>query len=144
MNPAIRRVGVALVVLILVLVGQLTYLQLVDANSLNHNPHNTRALLQNINRPRGDIVTADGVVAAHSVKANDGTVFKYQRQYPTSELFAQVVGYESFLFGSTGVEHAYNRDLTGQSLQLQLNNVGGLLSGNQITGDYIRLPNNTQ
>jgi len=136
-NPAIRRVGVALIVLLLLLVGQLTYLQLVDANSLNHNPHNTRALLQNANRPRGDIVTADGVVVAHSVKVSDGTVFKYLRQYPTKELFSQVVGYQSFLFGSTGVERTYNRDLTGQSLQLQLNNVGGLLSGNQITGTAV-------
>jgi peptidoglycan glycosyltransferase len=136
-NPAIRRVGVALIVLLLVLVGQLTYLQLVDANSLNHNPHNTRTLLQNANRPRGDIVTADGVVVAHSVKVSDGTVFQYLRRYPTNELFSQVVGYQSFLFGSTGVESTYNRDLTGRSLQVQLNNVGGLLSGNQVTGTVV-------
>jgi penicillin-binding protein A len=136
-NPAIRRVGVALIVLILLLVGQLTYLQLVDANNLNHNPHNTRALLKNANRPRGDIVTADGVVVAHSVKVSDKTVFKYLRTYPTGGLFSQVVGYQSFLFGSTGVEATYNRDLTGQNLQLQLNNVGGLLSGNQITGTAV-------
>jgi peptidoglycan glycosyltransferase len=136
-NPAIRKVGVALVVLLLVLVGQLTYLQIVDANSLNHNPHNTRALLQNANRARGDIVTADGTVVAHSVKVSDGTVFKYLREYPTRELFSQVVGYQSFVFGATGVEKTYSRDLTGQSLQLQFNNVGGLLSGNQITGTAV-------
>jgi peptidoglycan glycosyltransferase len=68
---------------------------------------------------------------------SDGTVFKYLRQYPTRELFAQVVGYQSFVFGSTGVEKTYSKDLTGQSLQLQLNNVGGLFSGNQITGTAV-------
>jgi peptidoglycan glycosyltransferase len=136
-NPAIRKVGLGLVALILVLVGQLTYLQIVDADNLNHNRHNTRTLLRNANRPRGDIVTADGVAAAHSVKVSDGTVFKYLRQYPTRELFSQVVGYESFVFGSTGVEQTYNRDLTGQNLQLQLNNVGRLLSGSQITGTTV-------
>ncbi len=137
MNPAIRKVGVGLILLLLVLVGQLTYLQIVDANSLNHNPHNTRSLLQNANRPRGDVVTADGTVVAHSVKVNDGTVFKYLRQYPTGPLFAQVVGYQSFVFGATGVESTYNSDLNGRSLQVQLNNLGDLLNGNQATGTVV-------
>ena len=48
---------------------------------------------------------------------SDGTEFKYLREYPTGELFSQVVGYQSFVFGSTGVENTYNSDLTGQSLQ---------------------------
>jgi penicillin-binding protein A len=136
-NPAIRRVGVAIVILLLILVGQLTYLQIVDADSLNHNPHNTRTLLQNANRPRGDVVTADGTVVAHSVRVSDGTVFKYLRQYPTGPLFSQVVGYQSFVFGATGVEATYNKDLTGQSLQLQFNNLGGALSGQQATGTAV-------
>jgi peptidoglycan glycosyltransferase len=136
-NPAIRKVGIGLTLLILILVGQLTYLQIVDANSLKHNPHNVRALLQDANKPRGDIVTADGTVLAHSKKVNDGTVFHYQRQYPTKELFAHVVGYQSFIFGSTGVEHTYNDDLVGRNLQLQLNNIGGLFSGNQATGTVV-------
>ena len=137
MNPAIRKVGVGLILLLLVLVGQLTYLQLVDANNLNHNPHNVRSLLQNANRPRGDIVTADGTVLAHSVPVNDGTEFKYLREYPTGGLFAQVVGYQSFVFGSTGVENTYNSDLTGQSLRLQLHSLGDILSGTQGTGNVV-------
>jgi penicillin-binding protein A len=136
-NPAIRKVGFVLILLLLVLVGQLTYLQIVDANSLNHNPHNTRALLQNANRPRGDIVTADGTVVAHSTKVSDGTVFKYLRQYPTGPLFSQIVGYQSFVFGATGVESTYNSDLNGRSLQVQLNNLGDLLNGNQATGTVV-------
>ena len=137
MNPAIRKVGVGLIVLILVLVAQLTYLQIVDANNLNHNPHNVRTLLENANRPRGDVVTADGTVVAHSVQVSDGTEFKYLRQYPTGGLFSQVVGYQSFVFGSTGVEATYNSDLTGQSLRVQLNNLGDLLSGAQATGTAV-------
>jgi peptidoglycan glycosyltransferase len=136
-NPAIRRVGAMLILLLLVLVGQLTYLQIVDANNLNKNPHNVRTLLQNANRPRGDIITADGTVVAHSVPVNDGTEFKYQRQYPTAGLFSQIVGYQSFVFGSTGVENTYNSDLTGQSLQVQLHSLGDLLSGTQGTGNVV-------
>ena len=137
MNPAIRKVGIGLILLMLVLVGQLTYLQIVDANNLNNNPHNVRTLLQNANRPRGDIVTADGTVVARSVAVNDGTEFKYLRVYPTGGLFSQVVGYQSFVFGSTGVENTYNSDLTGQSLRLQLHSLGDLLSGTQGTGNVV-------
>jgi len=136
-NPAIRKVGVGLILLLLVLVGQLTYLQIVDANNLNHNPHNVRTLLQNANRPRGDVVTADGTVVAHSVPVSDGTEFKYLREYPTAGLFSQVVGYQSFVFGSTGVEASYNSDLTGQSLRVQLHSLGDLLSGTQGTGTVV-------
>ena len=137
MNPAIRKVGVGLILLLLVLVGQLTYLQIVDAHNLNNNPHNVRTLLENANRPRGDILTADGTVVAHSVTVNDGTEFKYLRQYPTAGLFSEVVGYQSFVFGSTGVENTYNSDLTGQSLQVQLHSLGDLLSGTQGTGTVV-------
>ncbi len=43
MNRPIRRVGYAVTVLILLLVAQLTYLQVVDADNLANNPHNVRA-----------------------------------------------------------------------------------------------------
>ncbi|HEV2310693.1 MAG TPA: penicillin-binding transpeptidase domain-containing protein [Acidimicrobiia bacterium] len=137
MNPAIRKVGVGLILLLLVLVGQLTYLQIVDANNLNNNPHNVRTLLENANRPRGDIITADGTVVAHSVRVSDTTEFKYLRRYPTGGLFSQVVGYQSFVFGATGVEDTYNSDLTGQSLRVQLHSLGDLLSGTQGTGTVV-------
>ena len=137
MNRAIRRVGIAVVALVLILVAQLTYLTIVDANNLKRNPHNVRALLANANRPRGDIVTADGTVVAHSQKVSDGTVFKYLRQYPTKDLFAQTVGYQSFVFGSTGVENTYNNALLGRENQLNLNNIPDVLSGKATTGTVV-------
>jgi penicillin-binding protein A len=137
MNRAIRRVGIAVVALVLILVAQLTYLTIVDANNLKRNPHNVRALLASANRPRGDIVTADGTVVAHSQKVSDGTVFKYLRQYPTKDLFAQTVGYQSFVFGSTGVENTYNNALLGRENQLNLNNIPDVLSGKATTGTVV-------
>jgi peptidoglycan glycosyltransferase len=87
----------AVTILILVLVAQLTYLQIVDAKNLEDNPLNVRAQLRDINRPRGDIVTADGEVAARSVKSTDTTDFKFQREYPLGPLTSQIVGYQSFV-----------------------------------------------
>ena len=137
MNRAIRRVGIGIVALVLILVAQLTYLTIVDANNLKHNPHNVRALLTNVNRPRGDIVTADGTIVAQSRKVSDGTVFKYLRQYPTKDLFAQTVGYQSFVFGGTGVENTYNNALLGRENQLNLNNIPDIFSGKQTTGTVV-------
>jgi peptidoglycan glycosyltransferase len=137
MNRAIRRVGVVIVAMVLVLVAQLTYLTIVDANNLKHNPHNVRALLANANRRRGDIVTADGTVVAHSRAVSDGTVFKYLREYPTKDLFAQTVGYQSFVFGSTGIENTYNDALLGRENQLNLNNIPDIFSGRQTTGTVV-------
>ncbi len=127
MNRGIRRVGIALAVLILVLVGQLTYLQIVDADNLANDPRNVRAALRDANKPRGEIVSADGEVLARSVRSRDGTEFRYQREYPTGQLFSQVVGYQSFVYGNTGVERSYNDALVGRGLGIP--DLGDFFSG---------------
>ncbi|HZP29317.1 MAG TPA: penicillin-binding transpeptidase domain-containing protein [Acidimicrobiia bacterium] len=129
--------GTAVTVLILVLVAQLTYLQIVDAKNLEDNPLNVRAQLRDINRPRGEIVTADGEVAAKSVAATDHTDFKFQRQYPLGSLTSQIVGYQSFVVGNTGIEKTYNDELVGRSSDLQLKNLPDIFSGKEDTGRVV-------
>ena len=137
MNRSIRRVGYAVTVLILLLVAQLTYLQVVDANNLANNPKNVRKQLKDYNRARGEILTADGQIVARSVPT-DGD-FKYMRQYPQVGLFAHTAGYQSFvnLVGSTGVEESYDNVLTGQDTSLQLKDIGGLLNGKSVTNNVV-------
>jgi penicillin-binding protein A len=137
-NRSLRRVGGAVVVLILICVAQLTYLQIINAGHLANDPRNTRAALRDINRPRGPILSADGVVLARSVPSKDNTEFKYQREYPEGGLFAQVVGYQSFVFGNTGVESTYNDALVGREADLQLDNLSDLVSGSNGTGTVVR------
>lgn len=114
MNGPIRRVGIAVVVLMLILIGQVTYLQVINAKSLNDNPRNVRRILDEFAQPRGSIITADGRIAAQSVPAADQ--FKYQRQYPMADLFAQLTGYQSLTYGTTGLEAEYNDALTGKAI----------------------------
>jgi peptidoglycan glycosyltransferase len=136
-NRPIRRVGYAVTVLILLLVAQLTYLQVVDANNLANDPKNVRKQLKEYNRARGDILTADGQIVAQSIPTTGD--FKYMRQYPQVGLFAHVVGYQSFvnLVGSSGVEESYDKVLTGQDTSLQLQDIGGVLSGKSATNDVV-------
>ena len=65
--------------------------------------------LRDVNRPRGEIVTADGEVARQLGRVDDGTDFKYQREYPLGPLFSQIVGYQSFVVGNTGIEKTLQR-----------------------------------
>jgi peptidoglycan glycosyltransferase len=136
-NRPIRRVGYAVTVLILLLVAQLTYLQVVDADNLANDPKNVRSALKEYNRARGRILTADGQIVADSAPTTGD--FKYVRFYPQGDLFAHVAGYQSFvnLVGSTGVEESYNRVLTGQDTSLQLSNIGDVLSGKAQTNDVV-------
>ncbi|HEX2738285.1 MAG TPA: penicillin-binding transpeptidase domain-containing protein [Acidimicrobiia bacterium] len=135
MNDNVRRVGWAVTALFLLLVGQLTYLQVFHANALEHDPRNVRTQVRDYSRPRGEILTADGEIVARSVPAHDE--FKYQREYPLGELFAHISGYQSFLHGNTGVEAAYNSVLVGRDFQQQTLNPGDLLINRQATGTVV-------
>jgi peptidoglycan glycosyltransferase len=134
-NRAIRRVGIGVTVLVLLLVGQLTYLQVYDADNLANDPRNIRAALRDFTRPRGKIVTADGQIVARSVKTGDE--LKFQRLYPLGPLFSQIVGYQSFVFGNLGVERTYNNELAGRDPLLQIRNVGDVLAGKEPIGNVV-------
>jgi peptidoglycan glycosyltransferase len=136
-NQGIRRVGTAVIVLLLVLVAQLTYLQVVDADKLADDPRNSRVFLDDFTRPRGEIISADGRILARSVPSDDE--YELQRVYPLGELFAQIVGYQSIVVGSTGVEKEYNAVLAGRdSRKLRFEDLGELLlGGRDRTGNVV-------
>ena len=118
MNKQIRWVGIAMICLFTALFAQLNYLDVVRASSLDHNPLNTRLAAQKFSQKRGDILTADGVVLAHSDPTTDQ--FKWQRVYPQKDLFAGVTGYFSFTYGEDGAERSFDADLTGANAPFQL------------------------
>lgn len=135
MNRAIRRVGIGVTVLILLLVGQLTYLQVYDADHLANDPRNIRFQLRDFAKPRGRILTSDDQVVARSVETGDE--LKFQRLYPQGALFSQLAGYQSFVFGNTGIERTYNNELAGRDPLLQIRNVGDLLAGKEPIGNVV-------
>jgi peptidoglycan glycosyltransferase len=108
----IRRLGITMLVLYGALFIQLNVVQVVRADHYNDDPRNVRAVKRDFDRPRGQIVSSDGAVLARSVA--DPGEFKYRREYPEHDLFAQVTGFFSFTYGSEGVEKTYNADLAGR------------------------------
>ena len=134
MNVGIRRVGIAVTALMLLLVAQLTYLQVVDAKTLAHDPRNGRDILKDLRAPRGTIVSADDKILAISKPSKD--VYKLQREYPLGSLVSQIVGYQSLVVGTTGLEKTYNDVLTGRGQsRLGLRDVVDFLRGTKRVGN---------
>ena len=128
MNRRIKQLGIALVALYVVLFGALNYWQLGSTTRLEANADNTRAIIRQYERPRGPIVTADGIVAARSIPTNGGQT-AYQRNYPQADLYAHLTGYHTLQLGSTQLERLWNDELTGDSTLNRLISVGELLGG---------------
>ncbi len=134
MNVGIRRVGIAVIVLMLLLVGQLTYLQVVDAKQLSHDPRNGRDTLKDLRAPRGTILSEDDQILAVSKPSNDE--YGLQREYPLGALTSQIVGYQSLVVGTTGLERTYNDVLTGRNRStLGLRDVVDFLRGTKRVGN---------
>lgn len=116
MNGPIRRVAIGVFFCLSLLLAGVTWYQVVRADELRADPRNARPALSERGKERGLIVSSDGTVLARSVE--DPTSRSFVREYPEGEAFAHLVGYSSFLVGSSGLEDAYasvlrsRRDLT--------------------------------
>ena len=135
MNRQIRTLGIGLMVLFVALFIQLNVVQVVRADRYDADPGNNRTVVRDFTRPRGSIVTADGAVMAESVPTGDR--YRYQRRYPTGELFANVSGYFSFTLGSTQLERTQNATLSGTTSRLELQGLGNLFNDQVNTGDVV-------
>ncbi|MCL2437820.1 MAG: FtsW/RodA/SpoVE family cell cycle protein [Coriobacteriia bacterium] len=129
--------------LMLVLIGNLTWLQVVNARYSNNHPLNTRNLMMEARNPRGAIVTADGVVLANSMPVSpeegSGRAVTYRRIYPEGSLAAHLVGYHSEQYGRAGIEAAANDALTGQRSFGSWNDVFDAALGNPVPGNDVVL-----
>ncbi|MEM8619519.1 MAG: penicillin-binding transpeptidase domain-containing protein [Actinomycetota bacterium] len=129
MNRQIRQLALGLMACYVVLFVALNYWQVGRKEELDAQFDNTRAVLREFNKPRGPIVTADGIVAAFSEPTPPGETYDYRREYPDGELLADITGYFTFAFGSTQVERVYGDVLTGSTAAQQVRGLGDLLSG---------------
>ena len=127
MNRQIRQLAVGLMLCYALLFVALNYWQVGREEELNAQFDNTRQVLREFNRPRGPIVTADGVVAARSFENPPDARYDYRREYPTGDLLSHVTGYFTFAFGATQVERVYGDVLTGQTAEQQVRSLVDLL-----------------
>jgi len=137
-NRQIRQLAAGLIACYVVLFVALNYWQVGRKQELDAQFDNTRQVLREFNKPRGPIVSADGVVAAVSFPTDDAVV-KYRREYPTGDLLSEVTGYFTYAFGATKVERFYGDVLTGSTAEQQVRGLGDLLAGNVDNAGTVQL-----
>jgi penicillin-binding protein A len=131
-TPVVRLFGLV-IVLFAVLVAFTSRWTVFEAEALRENPENRRVLFAEEKIKRGIIRAADGqVLAANRALPGD----RYERRYPTGELFSHPVGFTSLDRGRTGLEDYYNDALTGR----RTDPIGALerLLGPRDVGDDLR------
>ena len=118
MERQIRRLGLGLLLLFLVVFAQLNYLQVFAADRLENNPANANRLLKaEYSVDRGSILAGDGRTVLASSRRSSGTL-KYQRRYPQGSTYAHVTGFYSFVFGRSELEQSFNDYLSGDASEL--------------------------
>ena len=129
------RVAGLVVLLMVALVVNLSYVQVVAAGSLAAEPANSRGLAAEMRQERGAIISSDGVVLAESVA--DGALFA--RSYPEGALAAHVLGYYSTQYGRSGIEAAMNEVLAGKSDFATFADMIEAAAGVPVPGNDVRL-----
>ena len=119
-----------------VLIGNLTYLQVIKAEEIQNLPTNSHTIARRAFVERGSIITSDGVTLAESVLQESGA---YARSYPQGPVASHTVGYVSTQYGSTGIEALYDATLTGQVSYETWHDTINALAGSTVVGDDVVL-----
>lgn len=134
MNRPVRRVALAVMVMVIVLVGNITYVQVVMGSEYRDDPRNQRSQIDEYSRQRGQI-TADGEVLAQSVPT-DGRL-RYARQYPEGPAFAPVTGFLSTVYGKGALERSADEVLAGTDDRLFVRRISDLITGRDPAGGNV-------
>src|SRR5256714_3294307 len=122
------------------LVGGLVYWQVVVAQQVTTNIHNSRHCLPDNSPVRGRIFARNGVLLADSRPSS--TICGYQRHYYLKDYpsLAGLLGYYiSPLYSSSGIEHQYDDYLSGRIGLTALNNTVNRTLHRPPVGDDIYL-----
>ncbi len=130
-NREIMLVTYIFVGLFVLVLGYFTNFMVTQSSEVINNAYNQRQDLLAEQIVRGDILSADGKVLAHTVAEKDGTE---KRVYPFDSMFAHVVG--RFSKGRTGLESSENFHLL-TSNNNAVSKILKELSGGKNIGDNV-------
>jgi peptidoglycan glycosyltransferase len=142
MNKPIRKVAIALAVLLAALFLNLNFVQVVKGATYRDDPQNRRVLLNEYASPRGQIIVQGSPIAESKATSDQ---LKYLRVYPQGGLYAPVTGFYSFVatpspfLGTTGIESAEDSVLSGNDARLFGSRLTDLLTGRNPRGGSVEL-----
>ncbi|MEC3974537.1 peptidoglycan D,D-transpeptidase FtsI family protein [Amycolatopsis sp. H20-H5] len=138
MNTPLRKVGVAMLVMVVLLLANATYIQVVKADDYRTDSRNTRVLYEEYARQRGQIVAStNGAVLAKVEPSNDK--YKFKRTYVDGAMYAPVTGYYSINYGSAGLERAEDDILNGSDPRLFVRRLSDMVTGRDPRGGNVVL-----
>lgn len=134
MNTSLRRIAVAVMALVVLLLANATVTQVFTAEGLRSDPRNQRVLLDEYSRQRGQI-SAGGQLLAYSVSTNGR--FRFLRVYPEPLVYAPVTGFYSLRYSSTGLERAEDPVLNGSDQRLFARRLADFFTGRDPRGGNV-------
>ncbi|NIH86240.1 peptidoglycan glycosyltransferase [Amycolatopsis granulosa] len=138
MNKPMRRVGITMITMVVLLLANITYIQVVKADQYRTDPRNQRVLLDQYSRQRGSIVSQfDGQVLADVTETDDK--LRFLRRYANGPMYAPVTGYYSVRYGSGGLERAEDDILNGEDPRLLVRRLSDMVTGRDPRGGNVQL-----
>lgn len=134
-NRKIINVLIGISILFLALSGYLTYYTVFKGPTYITSSYNRRQLMTEEKVLRGTIFDRGGIVLAKSEMKGDSQV----RVYPYNNLYSQVIGYNSHIYGKSMLEQTYNSYLTGSDDYGKVMNTFGIGDSKVKTGEDIYL-----
>jgi penicillin-binding protein A len=136
MNRQIRRVAIAVGLLMAALLVNLNYVQVVKSDAYRNNKNNKRVILNEYANPRGSIIV-QGTPIAESVATKDE--LKYLRKYPDGPVYADLTGWYSLIYDKNGLEETEDGLLSGTDSRLLGTRITDLLTGRTPKGGSVSL-----
>ncbi|EWC58341.1 Cell division protein FtsI [Actinokineospora spheciospongiae] len=140
MNTPLRRVGLAMLGMVILLLANVTYIQIFKADDYRKNINNKRIALEEYSRERGKILVRSGdnpEILATVQATNDR--LRYLRQYTNGPLYAPVTGFYSTRYGAGGLEKAEDEILNGSDDRLFVRRLSDLITGRDPRGGNVEL-----
>ncbi len=135
MNKNIRRLGVFFLVAFAIIIGDVTYWQVIDAANVTARPDNQRLRIQASQVRRGLILDRNGVVLADRTIDARGFV---HRVYADPSL-SQAIGYDSQIYGKSGLEASFDPYLSGQVFGSSWSSFLNQIEHKPVIGDNLTL-----
>ncbi|MDR2956859.1 MAG: FtsW/RodA/SpoVE family cell cycle protein [Coriobacteriales bacterium] len=123
------------------LIVNLGWYMVIQAEALQSDPANGHTITRNLNVPRGDIISADGVICASSYLDENEI---WQREYPMGNLAAHIIGYRSATYGAAGIEARFSETLTGRKGFSTWSDALAAIAGQQHPGNDVHLTMDTR
>lgn len=136
MNPQIRQLYILIVAMFAILGVALSYIQVIQAPTLNADDRNSRTIRHAARIDRGPIIVAGTPIATSQWDKEEK---RYQRTYHQPTLYAPITGYFSNFGTSTGIEKAAEDILDGDSRALLGQRLRNLFAGENRKGGGVNL-----